>query len=135
MNDRGFIFTTDAVLMLIPIFILITALAGFSLHSPPVSNYYIAHDAMDSIATQDDYQGNLKTLAYNISNGNKTVPNNITRILTSFNGWNYNLTYYNSTTGQFQTLSNKSVMTTNISIISTAVRVYGNMTFKLYMWR
>lgn len=140
MNEDGFVFTIDAILMLIPIFIIVAALSGFTLETPNISNYYVAQDAMDTISIQDDSLGNLNTMAANITDkGNITIPGNVTKILNSFNTYNYNLTFFNFTSGSYltlvnRTLNNKTMQNTN-GTISTATRIYGNVTFKLYMWR
>lgn len=136
MNEKGFIFTTDAILMILPIIIIIGAISGITFEVPHVAPYYVAQDAMDSLGLIDESEGNLNTMASNITlKNNKSIPKEVKLILNSFNSYKYNLTYYNATNDKFETLDNKSAMSTSLGTISTATRVYGNVTFKLYMWR
>jgi len=139
MNEEGFIFTIDSILMLIPVFIIITTVASISLEVPHEAPHYTVEDAMELLVLRGEKPGdtNLITIAGNISAGNingaKTAAQtDLKPLLDSFR-MNYNLTYYNSASGAYETLISKGTMPANGSVYS-ATRSYGNVTFRLYMW-
>jgi hypothetical protein len=142
MDEKGFIFTVDSILMLIPIFIIIATVSGISLDVPHESPYYAAQDAMDSmllIATNQT-DDSLNTIARNITSGNMVAANNsanskgIKDILNSYK-LNYNLTYFDNSTSTFKTLISNDTMSTANGTISTSTRTHYNVIFRLYMWR
>ena len=139
MNEEGFIFTVDSILMLIPIFIIVTTVASISLEVPHEAPYYNAQDAMELLILTGEKAGdtNLMTIADNITKGNvagakSAAEKDLKPILNSFR-MNYNLTYYNNNTKTFETLINNGTMPTN-GTVSSATRSYGGITFRLYMW-
>ncbi|BAW31251.1 MAG TPA: hypothetical protein PLO64_01720 [Methanothermobacter sp.] len=139
MNDEGFIFTIDSILMLIPIFIIITTIASISLEVPHEAPYYTVQDAMELLVLRGEKPNdtNLMTIAENISAGNingaKTAAqNDLKPLLDSFR-MNYNLTYYNSSSGTYDTLISSGTMPSDRNVYS-ATRNYGNVIFRLYMW-
>lgn len=139
MNEKGFVFTIDSVLMLIPIFIIVATVSGISLNVPHPSPYYAAQDAMNSMLLIADNRTDdgLNTIAIHIRNGNiqaaRNSANNIRNILNSYNV-NYNLTFNNSA-GTFETLISNGTMSTANGTIATSTRSHYNVTFKLFMWR
>lgn len=140
MDEKGFVFTMDAVLMLIPIFIIAVTVSGLSLNVPHASPYYASQDAMNTlllIATNQT-DNSLNTIAKNITSGNiagaRNAAGNLTNILNSYR-LNYNLTYYNITTGTFTTLVSNGTMSTANSTVSSSTRSHYNVIFRLYMWR
>ncbi|BDH79375.1 MAG TPA: hypothetical protein GXX31_01775 [Methanothermobacter sp.] len=139
MNEEGFIFTIDSILMLIPVFIILATVASISLETPHEAPYYNAQDAMQLLILlgEKSTDTNLMTVAENISRGNingakAAAQNDLKPILDSFR-MNYNLTYYNNNTGTYETLINRGTMPVDGGI-SSATRSYGGVTFRLYMW-
>ncbi len=139
MNEEGFIFTIDSILMLIPVFIILATVASISLETPQEAPYYNAQDALELLIILGEKPGdtNLMTVAENISQGNingarVAAQGDLKPLLDSFR-MNYNLTYYNNSTGTYETLISRGTMPVNGSI-SSATRSYGGVTFRLYMW-
>ena len=139
MNDEGFIFTIDSILMLIPVFIIVATVANISLEVPHEAPYYTAEDAMELLVLHGEKQNdtNLMTIAENISAGKASgakaaAQKDLKPLLDSFR-MNYNLTYYNSSSGTYDTLISSGTMPSDRNVYS-ATRNYGNVIFRLYMW-
>lgn len=139
MDEKGFIFTMDAALMLIPIFIIAATVGGLSLNVSHESPYYQSQDVIETLYnianTPSDIS--LTSLANNITAGNitaaKSYASNIKfKQILDKSGRNYNLTY-NKTTTTFETLVSKGNMQ-NAPNAASATRIYNGVTFRLYMW-
>lgn len=130
MDDKGFIFTVDAALMLIPIFILAVTVANFSMVVPNVSPYYKVQDGMDSFFLSDVNNSVISNATVdNFTNVQKFGNNSI--VLKSFKS-SYNFTY-TTTNGSTQIVAQKLPSNPDVTQ-ATAVRRYGNVTFRLTMW-
>lgn len=130
MDDEGFIFTIDAALMLIPIFILVAAVANVNLVVPNVSPYYKVQDGIDAFFLSDINNSVISNATINnYTNVQKFANNSI--VLNSFkSSYNFTYTLNNGTT---QIISQKLPANPD-AIQSTAVRRYGNVTFRLMLW-
>lgn len=139
-DEKGFIFTMDAVLMLIPIFIIAATVSGLNLSVPHESPYYQTQDVMETLYniasnSSDPSLGNIAN-AINTNNMSKATglatDHKFTRILDQ-SGRKYSLTYYNNATGTFDTLVNNTNMQ-SANNTASATRTYNGVTFRLYMW-
>lgn len=129
MDDKGFIFSIDAALMLIPLFIIVAAVSHINLTVPQESPYYDVQDAMDAI-----YYADNGSFINNLANGNVNSANttlNSFHILDSYNT-SYNLTY-SINNGPYMVLRSRGTIGPN-SKVASATRQQGNVTLKLYMW-
>lgn len=133
MNDKGFVFTMDAVLMLIPIIIIAAAVSNISLTVPHESPHYDAQDALDVLYYADTNRSIVNNLSLGTTQGVTNANNTIKslKVLNSFNA-SYNLTY-SINGGPFITLISNGTITDK-SLVSTATRNYGNVTLTLYLW-
>ncbi len=138
MEDKGLIFSIDAALMLIPIFILIATVSGLNLYVPHESPYYQSQDIMETLYNIGNGPStvSLATIANNISAGNTvvatTMANNASfREILDKSFRNYNLTYQSG--GDYITLVNQGSMN-NVPNAASVTRTYNNVTFRLYMW-
>ena len=130
MDEKGFIFTADAVLMLIPIFILAAAVANVNMVVPDVSPYYKVQDGMDAFFLSDINNSVISNATVdNFTNVQKFANNSV--VLKSFKS-SYKFTY-TTTNGTIQVIDQKLPGNPN-AIQSTAVRRYGNVTFRLTLW-
>jgi archaellum component FlaF (FlaF/FlaG flagellin family) len=129
-DDKGFILSMDAVLMLIPIFIIVATVYSINISVPPESPNYKVQDAMSALYYAD-VNGTVaqKLASGDISGANTTVKK--FGILSSFKS-PYNLTY-SVNGGSFKTLISYGTMTNSSTVVSST-RMYGNVTLKLYMW-
>lgn len=130
MDDEGFVFTIDAALMLIPIFILVAAVANINLVVPGVSPYYKVQDGIDTFFLSDINNSVISNATIdnytNVQNfANKSI------VLKSFKS-SYNFTY-TATNKPTQIIAQKLPANPDV-IQSTAVRRYGNVTFRLTLW-
>ncbi|WP_414468743.1 hypothetical protein [Methanobacterium sp. ACI-7] len=141
MDENGFIFTMDAVLMLIPIFIIAATVSGLSLSVPHESPYYQTEDVMETLYNigNGPKDVSLYTLANNITNGTSisTVKGYATdpkfKIILDKSGRKYSLTYYNNATGTYDALVNNTNIA-NLNNIASTTRTYNGVIFRLYMW-
>lgn len=132
MDEKGFIFTMDAALMLIPIFILVAAVSHVNLVVPYESPYYNAQDALDALYYSDVNSSLVNNLSINtttsIAAANYTAQHLI--IINSFN-CPYTLNYALNNGAERPLFSNG---TQSSGTVSTARRIQGNVTLILYMW-
>lgn len=137
MDNKGFIFTVDAALMLIPIFIIIAAVSHVNLAVPNEAPYYNTQDVMDTIYSTQN--GNLISIA-NVITSTGTISstnNNLTdlkSILLSYHT-NYEFDYSKNNGTTFISLINSGNRVNANGIVSSATRTYGNVIFRLYMWK
>lgn len=144
MDDKGFIFTIDAALALIIVFILIGSLTYLSesqLTSPGQTR--ISHDAQDTLETMATYKNGPEglTILQNVSN-TLTANNNsaagineagqvagayLNRTLDS---GKYNFTEVNQLNSTIVANANMK----DASNIAVGVRSYDDYIFKLYIW-
>jgi len=132
MDDKGFIFTVDAALMLIPIFIMIAAVSHINLVVPHESSYFNAQDALDAIYYADGngaVVGNLSQTPPNTTGAIAAL--NSLGILKSFN--NPYVLNYTVNNGAQQTLITNGTPSSS-QTESSARRVRGNVTLILYLW-
>lgn len=138
MDEGGFIFTIDAALMLIPLFIIVATVSGLNLSVPHESPYYQSQDVMETL--YNIYGPNtvsLGTLANNITGGNASgavtqAQNTQFKEIMDKSGRHYQLIYFDSS-GNPVTLVNNGNMSTSPNVASST-RTYNNVTFRLYMW-
>lgn len=138
MDEKGFIFTIDAVLMLIPIFIIAATVSGLSLSVPHESPYYQAQDVMETLynipsSPKDPGLTNIANYIISGNIGNASALANdhrFTNILDK-SGRKYSLSYtFNNTSGIL--VSNADMQNANNT--ASATRTYSGVTFNLYMW-
>lgn len=137
MDEKGFIISMDAALMLIPIFIIVATVSGMNLSVPHESPYYQSQDVMETLYNigTNSSSINLATIANNITanTGNATnmaADPKFKNILDK-SGRNYKLGYLDS--GGFHELVSNDPMS-NPNDIASVTRTYNNVIFKLYMW-
>jgi hypothetical protein len=80
----------------------------------------------------------LASIANNITAGNiatakTTAANSKFKIILEKNARNYNLTYYNTVTGNFEEIISKGNMNTATNVASST-RNYNGVTFRLFTW-
>lgn len=134
MDDKGFIFTADSILMLIPIFIVITAVSHLNMAVPSVSPYYNPQDVMDTLynSVNCSLPDMADDITYNPTNISAYNSTDLKQVLNSYN-CNYNFTY--SVNGNVYTLINKGIMSNAKGTVTSSSRIYDNVTFRLYMWK
>ena len=139
MDEGGFIFSVDSILMLIPVFILIATVSGMSLNVPHESPYYQSQDVMETLYNIGENSStiSLSTIANNISSGDVDDAGNMAktesfRQILDKSYRNYELGYMDSS-GTFKPLVSKGSMGSSPNIASVT-RIYNGVTFKLYMW-
>ena len=139
MDEKGFVFTIDAVLMLIPIFIIAATVSGLSLSVPHESPYYQTQDVMETLynIANTPSDPSLISIANNITAGNVTAANNTAKdprfkIILDKSGRKYSLNYYNASGTSGILVNNSDMLNTNNT--ASATRIYNGVTFKLYMW-
>lgn len=144
MDNKGFIFTLDAVFALIPVFIVLIAVSGAGQGNliQPSQQVRLGHQAQDTIDAMAQYQTGDETLLEEIvivleSNKNdasgvdaagklagaflnKTLP-----------AANYELTEINQLNGK--TIASKGKMD-NTQNVAVGSKTYGKYSFKLYVW-
>lgn len=130
MDDKGFIFTMDAVLMLIPIFIIAATVSGISLNVPHESPYYSAQDALNTIY-QSDVNG---TIIKGIQSGNTTKAMIAADYVLGSYKTPYVLNYTINNGPETRLTPINSTINFNRTI-SIAKRQNGNVTLILYMER
>jgi hypothetical protein len=131
MDEDGFIFTIDAVLMLIPIFILVAAVANINLVVSDVSPYYKVQDGMNAFFLSDINNSVISNATVDNFNNVQGFANKSV-VLKSFKS-SYNFTYTLSN-GTTQIISQKVTNINPDATQSSSVRRYGNVTFRLTMW-
>jgi len=144
MDSKGFIFTFDAVLALIPILILFTAVINMGNNDLVSGELRLSQDAQDSLETMAQYKNSADgvTILQKITETLRINNNNPAGIATAGTiageflnktlvGLKYNLTEVSQLDGI--TIASNANMedATNVNV---AIRSYGNYTFKLYIW-
>lgn len=144
MDNKGFIFTFDAVLALIPVFILLMAVSSVNMGSliQPSQQVRLSNQAQDSLNLMAQYQNPGGTVLEEISTVLKANQNNLAGIDTAkkiadtfldknLPGMKYKLIELNQLKG--------STITTNGNVdgvgnVAVGNRNYGNYSFQLYVW-
>ena len=143
MDNRGMIFTLDAALALIPIFILLTAVANASDSSPIYSSH---------IRSIQNAQDNLDIMSSDTDNYNSNIIKNIADILIENNDSDAGINEAGKIAGYYL---NKSIKNSNYCFMevnqmnktivsngdikdafdtSVGFKSCGNYIFKLYLW-
>jgi len=141
MDEKGLIFTSDAVLALIPVFIIIAVVANVG-NSGSVSNQvrYI-QDAQDTLeimtANQNSYSNVLQNIASILARNNNSEKG-------IQEAWKIAGPYLNKTlvNSNYRLMEISEINKTlasrgdikNARDISVGFKNYGNYTFKLYVW-
>lgn len=139
MDDKGFIFTLDAVIALIPIFILIMALSSYNDGELilPTQQLRLGHQAQDTLDAMSQYQKSDLTIISEISQALKKGDMNKARNLAqnflemNLNGLNYEMVELNQLNGATITSTGNMDDAHNVAV---GTKSYGNHTFKLYVW-
>jgi len=144
MNEKGLIFTLDAVLALIPVFIIIAAVANVSVSGLAYSSKQVRYI--------QDAQDTLEIMTANQNGLNSNVLQNIASILALSNNSERGVQeagkiagpYLNKTLGNSKyslmeiSRLNKSIASrgniTNAADISVGFKSSGKYIFKLYVW-
>lgn len=145
MDDKGLIFTIDAALALIPIFIVLTTIASLGDDYLMFSSQQIriSHDAHDTLETMATYTAGTEgtstlqdvTVALMTNNNNATGITNAGKIAGKYlnntlKGTKYNLTEIRQLNTTL--VSNANMASANNTAV--AVRNFGDYTFRLYIW-
>ena len=144
MDSKGFIFTFDAVLALIPVFIVLVAVSGinqgcFTLSSHQVRLDHQAQDSLDLMAQYQDSRGIVLEEIVRILQVNHNNPAGIDaagKIAQEFldknlPGKKYKLVELNQLNGAAITSNGNLDGAKNLAVGS---RSYGNYSFQLYVW-
>lgn len=145
MDEKGFTFTFDAVLALIPVFILLVTIntAGSGNFGFSSDQVRLSHQAQDSMDLMAQYQGSagvtvideiVSTLEANNKNsaGIQAAGDIAGQFLDkNLPGKKYKLVELKELNG-VTIVSNGEI--TNAKNIATASRSYGNYSFVLYVW-
>ena len=143
MDNKGIIFSIDAAVALIPLFILLAAVTHFSV--PFTSDHIqINHDAQDTLETMANYK----------LDDESTILQNITDTLIKNNNNPEGISLAGQTAGSYlnKALGNSKYTLTEVNYLkggiiasnsdmknadnaAVGVRNYGNYTFMLYMWK
>lgn len=140
MDDKGFIFTLDAVLALIPIFIVLATVAHLSDDNLMFQSQEIriSHDAQDTLEAMANYKAGISqtTVLQNVTESlmanNKAAAANAAQSYfnKTLGNANYNFTEINQINTTIIAKGNMA----NATNTAVGVRSYGNYTFKLYIW-
>ncbi len=144
MEDKGFIFTFDAVLALIPVFIVLMAVSSVNMGSliQPSQQVRLSHQAQDSLNLMAQYQNPGGTVLEEISTVLKANQNNpagidaAKKIADGFldknlPGMKYKLIELNQLKGATITTNGNIDEAENVAVGN---RKYGNYSFQLYVW-
>ncbi|MGF7117494.1 hypothetical protein [Methanobacterium oryzae] len=132
MDDKGFIFTVDSVLMLIPIFIIIVAVSNINITVPYESPYYNVQDALDTLYYSDVNASVVNNLSMGNIDAARYAANNL-KVFKSFNA-PYVLNYTINNGIEQNLVPLNSTVNSN-AVVSCARKKNGNVTLILYMWR
>ncbi|MDD1775242.1 MAG: hypothetical protein LUQ24_06910 [Methanobacterium sp.] len=139
MDNKGFIFTLDAVLALIPVFIVIMALSSSNDGAliQPSQQMRLSHQAQDTLDAMAQYQISDLTLIGEISKelneGDRNGARDLAREFLDENlpGAKYKLIELNQ-------LNGASIISTgdmdDAQNVAVGTKSYGNHSFKLYLW-
>jgi len=144
MDNKGFIFTFDAVLALIPVFILLMAVSSVNMGSQiqPSQQVRLSNQAQDSLNLMAQYQNPGGTVLEEISTVLKANQNNLAgidaakKIADTFldknlPGMKYKLIELNQLKGTTITTNGNMDDVGNVAVGN---RNYGNYSFQLYVW-
>lgn len=146
MNEKGFILTMEAVIALIPLFIVLVAVTNISNDDITFSSQQIriTQDAQDVLETMAQYRNGTNsetllqsmTFALIVNKNNQTGLREAGLIAGSFlnqtlKGMKYNFTEVNQLDGATIVSNANMDEAENIAVGS---RSYGNYNFKLYVW-
>ncbi len=144
MDDNGFIFTLDAVLALIPVFIVLMAVSGVDQGSLilPSQQIRLSHQAQDTLDAMAQYHTSESTLIEEMVMVLKANNNDATGITgagklagayldDNLPGMNYELVELNHLNGE--TIISKGNMD-NAPNVAVGTKNYGDYCFKLYVW-
>ncbi|MGF7117285.1 hypothetical protein [Methanobacterium oryzae] len=145
MDDKGLIFTIDAALALIPIFIVLTTIASLGDDYLTFSSQQIriSHDAQDTLETMATYkqgtdsicvlQNITETLMINKNNATgRTLAGTIASkyLNSTIRDAKYNLTEIK----QLNTTIASNANMASANNTAVGVRNFGDYTFRLYIW-
>ena len=144
MDNKGFILTLDAVLALIPIFIVLIAISGIDqgnliLPSQHIRLGHQAQDALDAMAQYSTGDDNLIEEMVTVLESNDNDASSVDaagKLACAFldntlPGTNYELIELNQLHGK--TIISKGDMD-NAQNVAVGSKNYGNYSFKLYVW-
>jgi hypothetical protein len=143
MDDKGFIFTLDAVLALIPVFIVLITVSGVSQGNliQPSQQIRIGHQAQDTLDAMAQYHTGDETLIEEMvifleSNNSASGVDAAGKLAGAFldktlPGTNYKLIELNQLNGK--TIISKGDMD-KAQNVAVGFKNHGNYTFKLYIW-
>ena len=144
MDNKGFIFTLDAVLALIPVFLVLIAVSGASQGNliQPSQQVRLSHQAQDTLDAMAQYRNGGETLLEEIvmvlkSNNNDVSGVDAARKIAgaflnkTLPGANYELIELNQLNGE--TIVSKGVRD-KAQNVAVGTKNYGNYCFKLYVW-
>lgn len=144
MDNKGFIFTLDAVLALIPVFIVLMAVSGVDQGSLilPSQQIRLAHQAQDTLDAMSQYHTSESTLIEEMvmvleANNNDVAGVDAAGELASayldnnLQGLNYKLIELNQLDGA--TIISKGEIN-NAPNVAVGSKNYGDYCFKLYVW-
>ena len=140
MDDKGLIFTVDAALALIPIFIVLTTIASLGDDYLTFSSQQIriSHDAHDTLETMATYVAGTEGTSTLEDVRSELMKNNTTKagaiagkyLNNTLKGTKYNLTEIRQLNTTI--VSNANMASANNTAV--AVRNFGDYTFRLYIW-
>lgn len=144
MDNKGFIFTIDAVLALIPVFIVLMAVSGVDQGSLilPSQQIRLSHQAQDTLDAMGQYHTSEGTLIEEMVVVLKVNNNDATGVAgagklagayleNNLPGMNYNLVELNHLNGE--TIISKGNME-DAPNVAIGTKNHGDYCFKLYMW-
>jgi hypothetical protein len=144
MDDNGFIFTLDAVLALIPVFIILIAVSGVDQGSLilPSQQIRLSHQAQDALDAMGQYHTSEGTLIEEMVTVLKANGNNATGIAgagelagsyldNNLQGMNYKLVELNHLDGETIISKGKVEDAQNVAV---GTKNHGDYCFKLYVW-
>lgn len=140
-DDKGFIFTLDAVLALIPIFIVLTAVSSVDPGSLILPSQQIrisnqAQDTLDAMAQYPNTDNSLleeMAMALKANDNDASAAKEVIQVFMDKNlpGMNYELVEINQLKGDTIISRGDRNTAQNVAVGS---KNYGNYSFKLYVW-
>ena len=140
-DDKGFIFTLDAVLALIPVFIVLTAVSSVDpgsliLPSQQVRISNQAQDTLDAMAQYPNTDNSLleeMAMALKANDNDASAAKEVIQVFMDKNlpGMNYELVEINQLKGDTIISRGDRNTAQNVAVGS---KNYGNYSFKLYVW-
>ncbi|MBI5679512.1 MAG: hypothetical protein HZC47_01240 [Methanobacterium sp.] len=139
MDNKGFIFTLDAVLAVIPVFIILTAVtyisSDFSAPAPQIRASNEAHDILETMATYKSTPTDFTALQ-SVTDALKTKNYDSAEQIAGsyFNKTMGSLKYNFTEVNQLNTTIAANADMKNGRNIAVGVKNCGGYTFKLYIW-